>query len=1300
MQQGILIEQIAARVELASAVDAAWCQQQLRKLQQRLAQDKPVGRELQGIFDRVDASAQKVAERKSTAPKPAYDPALPITAHREEILRAVSDHPIVIIAGETGSGKTTQLPKLCLEAGFGSRGQIGCTQPRRIAASAMAQRVAEELHSEIGQVVGYQVRFRDRSGPECRIKFMTDGILLAETLHDPDLAAYDAIIIDEAHERSLNIDFLLGYLKLLVARRPELRVVITSATIDTEKFSRHFNAAPVIEISGRGYPVELIYQPLDAVEAETDSTDRDLYQGIADAVRKLGKLDAHGDILVFLSGEREIREAGDFLGKQRLAHTEILPLYARLSASEQQRVFHPGPQRRIILSTNVAETSLTVPRIRFVVDSGMVRMSRYAHRSRIQRLPIEPVAKASANQRMGRCGRLGPGTCVRLYSEEDFLGRPDFTEPEILRTSLGSVILRMLVMGLGVVEEFPFIDSPAPRMINDAYSLLLELGAIDPERKPTELGRQLDAWPVDVRLARMLVAGDQLSCLEDVLVLASALSIQDPRERPLLAQQQADQSHQRFRDEKSDFASLLRLWDYLRGQRHTVSGNQFRKLCSREFLSWQRVLEWFDLYQQLRDQARESGLRLSGKHGDYAQVHQALLTGLLSHVGHKHVEDKSYQGARSLTFHIFPGSGLFGHTPKWLMAAEIVETTRPWARINAEIQPEWIERQGAHLLKHHYMDPHWSRKRGTVMAWEQVSLFGLVVVERRRLQYGRIDPVESRRIFILEALVRGELDTRAAFLPHNQKIREEVELLEHKRRRHDVLTDEHNVFEFFDARIPQDVHGSAGFEKWLRQLGEEGRKSLYLGHDVLMREGAAVAPEDLFPDVLRVDDKPLQLVYHFEPGHLADGVTVRVPLQRLNTLDSSQLQWLVPGLLREKLTALIRALPKPMRRVLTPVPVFAEALHGALHESLQEEQRAHKNQPLLQACAAKLSRMTGVTFEASHLDEAALPAHLRMRIQVVDDMGNEIAQGRSLEELQFRLGHEAQRKFMDEQGAGFNRDGLTAWEVGSLPERVISAGGQPAYPALVDQNDCVGLRLFDTPEEAATAHTDGVLRLCALALTDKISWLRKHHGLSRASLMAWSPLGLAEELIDDLLTSSLQHACGDCASIRSEQAFAERQGRLRSVLGAECTAQAALLDLVLPVYSRVGAVLQGPLAGKYPGALEDVRGQMKDLVYQGFLPQLLAGRLQHYPRYFAAIEERLRALQENPKRDAERMRLVQPWWERYLHRLHSNAGYDLALDEYRWLLEEYRVSLFAQRLGTAAKVSEKRLAAAWQNVLA
>jgi ATP-dependent helicase HrpA len=1279
------------------ATDAAWCRRRLATVQRRLQKGQGVDDHLQQVLDRIERSRSCVEQRVASLPRPTFDPALPISAHRDEILQAIRSHQVLVVAGETGSGKTTQLPKLCLEAGRGTRGLIGCTQPRRIAARAMAERVSEELGTEPGTVVGFQVRFRDHSSPDGFVKFMTDGILLAESSHDRFFDAYDTIIIDEAHERSLNIDFLLGYLRQLLPRRPDLKVIITSATIDTAKFSRHFGGAPVIEVSGRGYPVDLVYQPLSSGNDEGRQDDRDLYRGIADAVRQLGRIDPHGDMLVFLSGEREIREAADFLRRnlagRASAHSEILPLFARLSAAEQRRVFHPGPERRIILATNVAETSLTVPRIRFVIDSGLARISRYGHHSRIQRLPIEPISQASANQRAGRCGRLGPGTCVRLYSQEDFAGRPEFTEPEILRTSLASVILRMLTMGLGAIEEFPFVDAPAPRMINDAYNLLFELGAIDDARAPTPLGRRLAQWPLDVRLARMVEEGARQGCLEDLLVLAAVLSIQDPRERPLEAQAAADQSHRRFRDAKSDFVGLLQLWQHLRKQRRTSSGNQFRKFCRREFLSWQRVLEWFDLHQQLRDQAREDGLRLTGRHGDYAQLHKSLLSGLLSHVGRKNPEDHGYTGVRSRGFHIFPGSGLFGAAPPWLMSAEIVETTRAYARTNAVIQPEWLEQQGAHLLKRRVFDPHWSRRRGAVLAWEQVSLYGLVLVEKRRVQYAPLDPDDARRIFIREALVRGELDTRAAFRAHNERIRAEVEALEHKRRKRDVLADEGALFAFFDARVPAEVNSARSFEKWLARLGREQRKLLYLGHEVLTREGAGDAPEALFPDQLECGGRRFPLDYRFEPGHSDDGVILTVPLGLLNTLDPKRLQWLVPGLLRDKLVALIRQLPKPARRLLTPVPAFADALFDSA--------RGRTGEPLLDVCAQELGRLSGLEIPVDDLDESAIPEHFRFLVRVTDADGRLLQSGRDLEALQKALGQEAQRRFMDQQGAAFNRDGATGWEFDTLPLEATTRDGARAWPALVDQDTSVGLRLFDTWEEAAFSHEAGVIRLLALGLSDKQKYLSTHHGLARDALLAWSAVDSAAELIDQLFWRSLVDTATGVEGtllheVRSRDVFEALAGKVRSRIGKCFLDRAAELNESLPLYARVTRTINGAVRKKWPEAFEDLSSQLEDLIYPGFLAELETGRLQHYPRYLRAIEDRLVQLEQNPLRDRQRQAEVQGWWRHYLEALEAGCEYDEAMNAYRWLLHEFRVSWFAQRLGTAEKVSPKRLAEAWR----
>ncbi len=1297
-KQAGMLDQIAGMLGGIMQVDAAWCRPRIRAARGRLKTGKSIDNLLESLIDRCTRSAGISQARKQRLPEPVYDPGLPIVDRRDEIIAAIKKHQVVVIAGETGSGKTTQIPKMCMQAGRGVRGLIGCTQPRRIAAQAMADRVAEELETPLGELVGYQVRFREKLNKHGIIKFMTDGILLAETTHDRNLNAYDTIIIDEAHERSLNIDFLIGYLKQLLKRRRDLRIIITSATIDTEKFAAHFDA-PVIEVSGRSYPVEVVYQPLDEDEepgqVASQVKSRDLYAGVSKAVKKLNRIDARGDILVFFSGEREIHEAGDYLRKQNFRHTEILPLYARLPVADQRRVFHPGTARRIILCTNVAETSLTVPRIRFVIDTGFARISRYSHRSRVQRLPIEAISQASANQRKGRCGRLGPGTCIRLYSEADFDLRPEFTEPEILRTSLASVILRMLTTDLGAVEDFPFLDPPAPRMINDAYHLLFELGAIDDKRQPVALGRQLARWPLDVRLARMLIEGSKKACLHELIVLASAQSIQDPRERPLDAVAAADEAHGRFEDNDSDFMVFLQLWQYVKKQRKEKSASQFRKMCKREFLNWTRVNEWFDLNRQLYEQAREEKLSFNKQPAAPEHIHQALLSGLLSHVGHKNPEDNGYMGPRSRTFHIFPGSGLFGRRPQWLMAAEIVETSKTYARINAVIKPEWIEAQAAHLLKHHYFDPHWSRKRGRVMAWEQVALFGLVIVEKRRVNYSRINPEEARKLFITGALVRGELDTRAAFLESNQQVREEIEELEHKRRKHDVMADESALFDFFDARIPADVCDSVSFEKWLKQLGESGRRQLYISHDVLMQDQAGDAPGDLYPDSIEVGVQSLPLSYIFKPGDEADGVTVTVPLERLNTLEEGRLQWLVPGLLRDKVIALIKNLPKPQRRALTPVPQFADAALERLHADFPAA--------LLPALAAALQAMTGIEIEPGDFDENLLPDYLRFRVEVIDSDDQCIAVSRDLAALQEQFGQQAKRRFMSSLGNEYQRDNEASWVFGDLPPSLLTEDGSgqqvTAWPAIVDQQDAVGLRMFDTAEEAVLEHHHGVIRLLALQLGSRLRDLRKHHGVSAAVLMAWSAVGSPDALVDALVESNLALAAGKRPGlVRDEAAFSALLKDVRAELGLLFRRQSGHLNKAIKLWSEISRTLDDDYYRLRPDVYNDMRSQLDDMLYEGFLHDLDPARLEHYPRYLEAMRIRLASVEKDPHRDAIRMQEIESFWQQYLQLLEQGHEYDADVDEYRWLMEEFRVSLFAQQLGTKQKVSVQRLQKAWRKI--
>ncbi len=1021
--------ELKARIEQAMLADR-------RRLLHRLRR-RPRGQALARLEADIAASVARREQRAAQRPRPCFSADLPVIASRERIAEAIEQHQVVIVCGETGSGKTTQLPQICLELGRGVAGLIGHTQPRRLAARSVAARIAEELNTPLGEAVGYKVRFSDRSGVDGYIKLMTDGILLAETQGDRLLEHYDTLIIDEAHERSLNIDFLLGYLKQLLPRRPDLKLIVTSATIDPERFSRHFGDAPIIEVSGRSYPVEIRYRPL-AAESE-DERDRGELEAIIEAVDELAR-EGPGDMLVFLAGERQIRETAEALRKHHPPATEILPLYARLSAADQARVFRPHRGRRIVLATNVAETSLTVPGIRYVIDPGRARISRYSYRTKVQRLPIEPISQASANQRSGRCGRVSAGICIRLYSEDDYLARPRFTEPEIQRTSLASVILQMEALGLGRIDAFPFIDPPDPRYIRDGYKLLHELGAVDQRQRITPLGRRLARLPIDPRLGRMILAAGEEQCLSEVLVICAALSIQDPRERPFDKQQAADEQHRRFAAEGSDFLAYLRLWEYYRQQERHLSQNKLRKLCQREFLSYVRLREWRDIWSQLKTIAAELGLRANAQPAAGDAVHRALLSGLLANVGLKH-ENREYLGARNSRFHLFPGSSLGKQPPRWLMAAEIVETSKVYARTAARIEPQWIERVGAHLLKRSYHHPHWEKRAGRVLAFERVTLYGLVVVAKRKVDYGPLDPQEARRIFICEALVAGELQTEAAFFRHNQALLEEIGQLEAKARRQDILVDEAVLEQFFDQRLPADIHSARQLEAWLKRDPEHDRR-LRLERGELMRHDATAVSGQRFPDQLVVGGVVLPLHYQLDPGREDDGVTATIPLPALAQLRPEPFEWLVPGLLEEKVTWLIKALPKRLRKHCVPAPHYARACIEAMTPG---------EGGLLASLSRQLRRIAGVDVSEDDWRLETMPAHLRMNFAVVDDQGRELARGRDLEQLQQRLREQAGQSFASLEHHPLERRGLTRWDFGELPESVtVSSGGLKlvGYPAL------------------------------------------------------------------------------------------------------------------------------------------------------------------------------------------------------------------------------------------------------------
>jgi ATP-dependent helicase HrpA len=1251
------------------------------------------------IVAEIAAAERRVADRLAAAPAVTYPAELPVSQRRDDISAAIRDHQVVIVAGETGSGKTTQLPKICLELGRGIRGTIGHTQPRRIAARTVAERIAEEVGTSLGETVGYKVRFTDQVSDQTMIKVMTDGILLAELQQDRMLRRYDTLIIDEAHERSLNIDFILGYLKQLLPRRPDLKVIITSATIETGRFAEHFagpaGPAPIIEVSGRTYPVEVRYRPLvdDTVaddEESADSEPLDQIEAIGRAVDELGA-EGPGDILVFLSGEREIRDTADALNRRDLRHTEILPLYARLSSAEQHRVFQPHPGRRIVLATNVAETSLTVPGIRYVIDPGTARISRYSHRLKVQRLPIEPVSQASANQRAGRCGRTSDGICIRLYSADDFAARPQFTDPEILRTNLASVILQMTAIGLGDLAAFPFVDPPDRRTVADGIKLLEELGALGGNRKLTPLGRQLAQLPVDPRLARMVVEADRNGCVAEVMVIAAALSIQDPRERPQDKQQAADEKHGRFADRDSDFISFLNLWRYLRQQQQESSSSQFRRMCRAEFLNYLRVREWQDIYSQLKQVARTLGLVVVENDGaapDAQRVHTALLSGLLSHVGLKDVDKHEYLGARGAKFAIFPGSALFKKQPRWVMAAELVETTRLWGRVAARIEPEWAEALAPHLVKRSYSEPHWEKKQGAVLAFEKVTLYGLPIVPSRKVNYGRVDPVLSRELFIRHALVERDWDTHHRFYADNAKLLAGIEELEHRSRRRDILVDDETVYAFYDARIPADIVSARHFDAWWKKARRATPELLTFTRELLVNAGRDGVDPDDYPDAWLVDGVALPLSYQFEPGAAADGVTVQVPLTLLNRLDADDLGWQVPGLRQEVVVALIRALPKALRTNFVPVPDWAAAALDRV---------TPRAGSLPDAIGAELRRLTGTVVPRDAWRPDAVPDHLRINVRVVDEAGRAVAEGRDLELLRRNLAPKVQQTISAAAG-DIERRGLTTGDIPTVPQRVERVRGGyrvSVFPALVDEGDSVAVRVFETEAEQAEAMRAGTRRLLLLTLPPAARYLQGRLDNTAKLALSRSPYRSIADLLDDCAGAAVDKLVADAGGPAWDKAgFA----RLRASVRAD------LVDAVANVLTQVQAVLgtayevEQRLSGtRDPAlvpALADIRRQLTGLVHPGFVTETGWRQLHHLPRYLRAIVHRLDRLPGTLARDRQLMASVLTIEQEY-RELRAEFGVggpaDEGLREIRWMIEELRVNLFAQSLGTAYPVSDKRI---------
>ncbi|HDI3280757.1 TPA: ATP-dependent RNA helicase HrpA [Vibrio cholerae] len=1247
------------------------------------------------VFDEIALdiaqSMMVVEQRKQQMPKIEYPALLPVSQKRDDIAQAIAHHQVVIVAGETGSGKTTQLPKICAELGRGKYGLIGHTQPRRLAARSVANRIAEEMETELGGFVGYKVRFTDQISDQTQIKLMTDGILLAEIQNDRFLNQYDTIIIDEAHERSLNIDFILGYLKQLLPRRPDLKVIITSATIDPERFSKHFSNAPIIEVSGRTYPVEVRYRPL-AGDDDSES-DRDQLEGIFQAVDELCD-EGLGDILIFMNGEREIRDTADALSKRNLRDTEIVPLYARLSAGEQNKIFQPHAGRRIVLATNVAETSLTVPGIKYVIDPGTARISRYSYRTKVQRLPIEPISQASANQRKGRCGRTEEGICIRLYSEEDFLSRPEFTDPEILRTNLASVILQMTALGLGDIEAFPFVEAPDKRNIQDGVRLLEELGAIndqikDPKKRLTESGKQLARLPIDPRLARMVLEASKFGCLKEVMIIASALSIQDPRERPSDKQQSADDKHRRFNHEDSDFLTLVNLWHYIGQQQKALTSNQFRRQCKLDYLNYLRVREWQDVYTQLHQSTREMGFKLNDEPGSYHAVHSAILVGLLSHIGMKDQEKNEYHGARNARFNIFPASGLFKKQPKWVMSAELVETSKLWARVVAKIEPDWIEPLAKHLIKRSYSEPHWSKKNAAVMAYEKVMLYGIPIVPKRLVNYGTIDPVLSREIFIRSALVEGDWETKHAFFKQNRALLAEVEELEHKSRRRDILVDDEELFQFYDQRVGTEVVSGRHFDAWWKTASRKTPDLLSFEKEMLFKGDASHITDLDYPNFWHQGNLKLKLSYQFEPGENSDGVTVHIPLPILNQVEPHGFDWQIPGLRHELVVSLIKSLPKTLRKNFVPAPNYADAFLARVTPF---------EMPLLDAMEKELRRMTGVTVLREDWKLDQLPAHLKITYRAVDHRNRKLNESCDLHELKESLKEKVQETLSQVADDDIEQRDLHTWSFGELPKVYQQKRGGfevRAYPALVDKKDSVEIKLFETEQEQLSAMRAGQRRLILLNVPSPIKYL--HANLPNKSKLGlyFNPYGKVLDLIDDCIACGVDKLIEERGGMVWEpQAFEALKEHVRAELGDTVVEIAKQVETILTTAYNINKRLKGKVDFTMAFALSDVKAQIEGLIFSGFATECGWKRLPDILRYMRAIERRMEKLPVDPNKDRLHMLKIESVANKYkelLNKIPKGMAIPDNVREIRWMLEELRVSYFAQQLGTPYPVSDKRI---------
>ncbi|MCG7529772.1 ATP-dependent RNA helicase HrpA [Psychrobium sp. MM17-31] len=1270
----------------------------LRSLK-KIKDEKRLTKTLEKISIDCSKALNRYEQRVANVPNVSYPAQLPVSQLQSKIADAIRDNQVVIVAGETGSGKTTQLPKICLEVGRGLKGMIGHTQPRRLAARSVAERIADEMNCELGDAVGFRVRFADKLNDHSYIKLMTDGILLAEIAHDPFLNRYDTIIIDEAHERSLNIDFLFGYLKRILPKRPDLKVVITSATIDTERFSKHFDDAPVIEVSGRTYPVEVRYHIDDGDE------DKDQLQSIFDAVDEL-MAEGDGDILIFMNGEREIRDTSDALSKQKLPNTDILPLYARLSYSEQSKIFKSSHKRRIVLATNVAETSLTVPGIRYVIDPGTARISRYSYRTKVQRLPIEKISQASANQRKGRCGRVADGICIRLYSESDFDARSPFTDPEILRTNLASVILQMVSLGLGHIEAFPFLQAPDSRNINDGIRLLEEIGALSKEHDKKKqygheqlslsaIGKQISKLPIDPRLARMVIEAQKNGALSQLLVIAAGLSIQDPRERPLEQQQKSDSAHQKHLDKASDFIGFLNLWTYLKEQQAALSNSRFRKLCREQFLNYNRVREWQDLVSQLMQVLNEQGIEVLDNESSFDAIHQSILSGLLSHIGFKD-QDNEFSGARNSKFYIFPGSALSKKPPKWVMVSELVETSRLFGRVAAKIEPAWIEPLAGDLVKKSYSEAHFEKKRGQVVAFEQVSLFGVVIVAKRKVDYSPINSAESRELFIRQGLVEGQLNSNIPFYRHNLNLVSQVEDLEHKSRRRDILVDDNDLYLFYEEALPKHIVNEVQLNSWWRKEGKKQPKALEFDVEQLIRSDAGGVSKHDFPDTWQQGNLTFRVSYNFEPGEIDDGVSIHIPIELLNQVQVVDFDWQVNGLRHEKVIALIKSLPKAIRRNFVPAPNYADSCMAAM--PVMESS-------LIEAMSKQLLRMSGVRIDKEAWDLNQLPVHLLMNFkveQVLKGSKNKLlGQGRDLAKLQEDLSDKVAKSLVKVADDGIEKKNITAWDFGELPSSYTSKRGQfevKAYPALVANKDDVEIKLFDSEEQASRVNRVGLRKLLLINVPSPIAHMQRTLPNKAKLGLYYHGFGQLNVLIDDIISAAVDVIIEDSElSVNNEQQFTLLKDRVRSDLADTVVRIAQSVEQCLSLFNQVNKKLKGKVGLDMIMAHGDIKSQLEGLIFKGFVTELGFERMVHLQRYLQAILKRLEKLVIDVNKDRLAMLSVERVTKDYqvlVNKLPKRASMPPELIHIRWMLEELRVSLFAQTLGTQYPISEKRVSQA------